>query len=311
MFWLMRQFGLTGTHVGLILIYVMIQLPFIIWMMKGFFDEVPTSIEESVLVDGGSRGTAMYRVILPLAFPGNRRHGPVLHLPDLDGVPLRLALHQLHQRHAPGGFLLVPAGPGNPLGADERRHDGRAHPDHGHHDGHAEADDQGAHRGGLEVLRAGPWPREVRMSMTPRERVVTALAHKEPDRVPDRVRLPARQHPCLRPQGAQEAPGAFRRGGEDPGRVPADRVPRRSAPGTLPGRLPARLCAAREALRVRLLPGGDFRKWRGRVGHRVSPAGRRQASGSTSRSTSGRASRRQEIKAHKLPDPDDPAASKA
>jgi multiple sugar transport system permease protein len=70
MFWLMRQVGLTGTHIGLILIYVMIQLPFIIWMMKGFFDEVPTSIEESVLVDGGSRGTAMFRVILPLAFPG-------------------------------------------------------------------------------------------------------------------------------------------------------------------------------------------------------------------------------------------------
>jgi multiple sugar transport system permease protein len=70
MFWLMRRVGLTGTHVGLILIYVMIQLPFIIWMMKGFFDEVPTSIEESVLVDGGSRATAMYRVILPLAFPG-------------------------------------------------------------------------------------------------------------------------------------------------------------------------------------------------------------------------------------------------
>ncbi len=70
MFWLMRHIGLTGTHIGLILIYVMIQLPFVIWMMKGFFDEVPASIEESVLVDGGSRGTAMYRVILPLAFPG-------------------------------------------------------------------------------------------------------------------------------------------------------------------------------------------------------------------------------------------------
>jgi multiple sugar transport system permease protein len=70
MFWIMRRVGLTGTHVGLILIYVMTQLPFVIWMMKGFFDEVPTSIEESVLVDGGSRGTAMYRVILPLALPG-------------------------------------------------------------------------------------------------------------------------------------------------------------------------------------------------------------------------------------------------
>jgi multiple sugar transport system permease protein len=70
MFLVMRSIGLAGTHVGLIMIYVMIQLPFVIWMMKGFFDEVPASIEESVLVDGGSRGTAMYRVILPMALPG-------------------------------------------------------------------------------------------------------------------------------------------------------------------------------------------------------------------------------------------------
>jgi multiple sugar transport system permease protein len=70
LFWMMRRFGLSGTHLGLILIYVMTQLPFVIWMMKGFFDEVPKSIEESVLVDGGSRGTVMFRVLLPLAFPG-------------------------------------------------------------------------------------------------------------------------------------------------------------------------------------------------------------------------------------------------
>ena len=70
LFWMMRRVGLTGSHLGLILIYVMTQLPFVIWMMKGFFDEVPKSIEESVLVDGGSRSTVMFRVLLPLAFPG-------------------------------------------------------------------------------------------------------------------------------------------------------------------------------------------------------------------------------------------------
>ena len=70
MFWIMRQVGLTGTHVGLVLIYVMTQLPFVIWMMKGFFDEVPVTMEESVLVDGGSRGTAIRRVLLPIALPG-------------------------------------------------------------------------------------------------------------------------------------------------------------------------------------------------------------------------------------------------
>jgi multiple sugar transport system permease protein len=70
LFWVMRRIHLTGTHMGLIMIYVMIQLPFVMWMMKGFFDEIPRSIEESVLVDGGSRLTVMFRVVIPLAIPG-------------------------------------------------------------------------------------------------------------------------------------------------------------------------------------------------------------------------------------------------
>ncbi len=70
LFWVMRQLHLTGSHIGLIFIYVMVQLPFVIWMMKGFFDEIPRGIEESVLVDGGSRATVLFRIVLPLAVPG-------------------------------------------------------------------------------------------------------------------------------------------------------------------------------------------------------------------------------------------------
>ena len=70
LFWVMKKIHLVGTHFGLILIYVMIQLPFVIWMMKGFFDEVPREIEESVLLDGGTRATCIFRVVLPMAFPG-------------------------------------------------------------------------------------------------------------------------------------------------------------------------------------------------------------------------------------------------
>ncbi len=70
LFWVMRRLHLTGTHLGLIFIYVMIQLPFVIWMMKGFFDEVPKIIEESVLVDGGTRATCIFKVVIPVAFPG-------------------------------------------------------------------------------------------------------------------------------------------------------------------------------------------------------------------------------------------------
>ncbi len=45
LFWIMRRLHLTGTHIGLICIYVVIQLPFVIWMMKGFFDEIPKRVQ--------------------------------------------------------------------------------------------------------------------------------------------------------------------------------------------------------------------------------------------------------------------------
>lgn len=55
---------------GLIILYTTFQLPFVVWMMKGFFDEVPRDIEESARVDGcGWLGT-FWRFSLPLAAPG-------------------------------------------------------------------------------------------------------------------------------------------------------------------------------------------------------------------------------------------------
>ena len=45
-------------------------LPFVVWMMRSFFDEIPKELEESVLVDGGNRFTCISRLVLPLAFPG-------------------------------------------------------------------------------------------------------------------------------------------------------------------------------------------------------------------------------------------------
>jgi multiple sugar transport system permease protein len=70
LFWMMRSLRLHGTHVGLIMVYVLFNLPFVVWMMKGFFDAIPKELEESVLIDGGNRGTILFRVALPLAFNG-------------------------------------------------------------------------------------------------------------------------------------------------------------------------------------------------------------------------------------------------
>ena len=65
-----QSLGLIDTHVGLILVYATFNLPFVVWIMKGFFDEIPRSLDESALIDGCSRLNALWRIILPLTAPG-------------------------------------------------------------------------------------------------------------------------------------------------------------------------------------------------------------------------------------------------
>jgi len=70
LFAMMRFFGLVNTRIGLILAYSAFNLPFVVWMMRGFFMEIPKELEEAAMVDGDSRMTAFRRIILPIAKPG-------------------------------------------------------------------------------------------------------------------------------------------------------------------------------------------------------------------------------------------------
>jgi multiple sugar transport system permease protein len=53
------------TYTGMVLLYTAFNLPFVIWMMKSFFDEIPPEIEEAAQVDGSSRFRAFYKTALP------------------------------------------------------------------------------------------------------------------------------------------------------------------------------------------------------------------------------------------------------
>jgi len=64
-----RSAGLIGTLPGLVLAYTTFNLPFAIWILKGFFDNVPYAIEEAAMCDGCNRVQAL-REILPLVAPG-------------------------------------------------------------------------------------------------------------------------------------------------------------------------------------------------------------------------------------------------
>jgi multiple sugar transport system permease protein len=67
---LIRHIGLVNSHLGLILPYVAFSLPLVVWIMIGFFDEIPREIDDAALVDGCSRTTTLVRVLLPLVRPG-------------------------------------------------------------------------------------------------------------------------------------------------------------------------------------------------------------------------------------------------
>lgn len=70
LFQLLQRVGLYDTLLGLILIHTAILLPFVIWLLYGFFSGIPREVEDAALIDGCSRMTALRRVILPLALPG-------------------------------------------------------------------------------------------------------------------------------------------------------------------------------------------------------------------------------------------------
>jgi arabinogalactan oligomer/maltooligosaccharide transport system permease protein len=67
---LIAKLGLVDTWLGLMIFYTATALPFCVWQMKGFYDTIPSSLEEAARIDGCSRAQAFWHVVLPLATPG-------------------------------------------------------------------------------------------------------------------------------------------------------------------------------------------------------------------------------------------------
>ena len=67
---MMRTIKLEDTYPGLILPYVAFSLPLTIWILIGFFDEIPRELDDAALVDGCSRIGVLSRVMIPLVRPG-------------------------------------------------------------------------------------------------------------------------------------------------------------------------------------------------------------------------------------------------
>ncbi|NTF91645.1 carbohydrate ABC transporter permease [Agrobacterium rhizogenes] len=70
MFILARWLGVFDTYWLLIAAYALAGLPFVVWVMRVFIQDIPQSIEEAALIDGCSRIETFWRVTLPLLMPG-------------------------------------------------------------------------------------------------------------------------------------------------------------------------------------------------------------------------------------------------
>lgn len=70
MFLVARGLGLTDKHITLILAYCTFLIPYVMWLMRGFFMALPKELEESAMLDGCTRFGAFFRIIVPISLPG-------------------------------------------------------------------------------------------------------------------------------------------------------------------------------------------------------------------------------------------------
>jgi multiple sugar transport system permease protein len=70
LFILMRLLGLVNTHGSLILTYLTFGLPLAIWLLKGFYDNIPIQLEQAARIDGATRLQAFLLIVMPLSTPG-------------------------------------------------------------------------------------------------------------------------------------------------------------------------------------------------------------------------------------------------
>jgi multiple sugar transport system permease protein len=66
----MRNLGLANSLGGLIAAYPSFTVPFVTWLLMGYFESIPEELEEAAMIDGATRFGAFTRVVLPLAAPG-------------------------------------------------------------------------------------------------------------------------------------------------------------------------------------------------------------------------------------------------
>lgn len=69
-FAILRGLGLSNSLMGLTLVYAAINLPFLAWILMGFFEGIPVDLEWAAMTDGTTAWGAFWRIVLPVSLPG-------------------------------------------------------------------------------------------------------------------------------------------------------------------------------------------------------------------------------------------------
>jgi len=95
LFLVLRSLHLTDTLSGLVLVYVVWDIPFVLWMLQGYVKEIPIELEEAAAIDGATQGQIIYKIIMPLLLPAIGAAVlfalVLLKSPDLSTLPVELA----------------------------------------------------------------------------------------------------------------------------------------------------------------------------------------------------------------------------
>lgn len=123
LYMLLRELRLINTYPGLVLPYLTFAMPLTVWLLVGFFRQLPAELEEAAMVDGASRLRAFGEVIVPLALPGLATTGILTFVyswneflfalsftlgPERQTVPVAIALFR-GQYQIPWGQILAAA----------------------------------------------------------------------------------------------------------------------------------------------------------------------------------------------------------
>lgn len=69
LYFMLKRANLVDTYAGMVVVYAVTTLPFSIWLLKGYFDTIPLSLEQAAMVDGLTEVGCFWRVVLPLSTP--------------------------------------------------------------------------------------------------------------------------------------------------------------------------------------------------------------------------------------------------